>query len=886
MPVAMPVLVTGANGCRRADDPGMLRKSLRTAFACLLPLALMLAAAAPAAAGIMTVTSTADEPDDNWGDGICQTAPGGPCTLRGAVDEAWGNGNAEPDVINLPAGDFALSRGELSVTGAGTVKIAGVGAERTTIRQTGAGRVIHSTAPGGPLLLRDLTIRGGRLQSGSALPDGAGIRAVVGLDLDGVVVYDNRILAGPGGATGQGGGVYAGLGVSIVRSRIVRNEAPRAGGLSLQSETIAITDSVIERNTAWDTNAGGLSVSIVSGPSSSAVVSDSVIARNSAPNGQAGGIEGGGSSTPLLIENSLVHANTASGSAGWVIGGSSQAAAVNSTFSANRASLAGLSVGAIDRQFGAAPPLQLRQVTISGNANAAGPASLRGGGSGQVELKSTLVDGECQNPSAYIVDAASLSTGSSCGMSASADLGLQPLADNGGPTMTHALAAGSPARGLASECAPVDQRGAPRLGPPCDSGAYEFGAVPPPAPAPPSAAPDVDGDGVEDLDDACVDVAGNPTSGCPAAVPSGSPAAPGGGERGPAARPRRLAAFNVTQALLKRGRLIVSARVSPGAGGKCQVIVRRGRQVVRFQVPVRLERISFSRLLPPQLRDARSLGLTLRYPGADSIAPARVSLLAGSRAAKLTAGRAKLTKAGRLSVGGRISPRARGEVEVSVLPTLAGAAKTVELKARIERGRWSLNRRLRGLSGEHRRLLISYRGLRSGALAGAQFSQRLSIAKRSRQSAGSSTFGAGGEPATRRLLPAPTLDGRVRGDADAKVSMVVQRRDGKPSRVTQFRFRRLDHICTDGVEREYSRRFPGRITIRGLLPGRYNFFASALVKTPPPLQPGGYFVSGEVGRSAQRATVRRISSTIRYPSAQPSGETACIANVENVVLRR
>ena len=116
--------------------------------------------------------------------------------------------------------------------------------------------------------------------------------------------------------------------------------------------------------------------------------------------------------------------------------------------------------------------------------------------------------------------------------------------------------------------------------------------------------------------------------------------------------------------------------------------------------------------------------------------------------------------------------------------------------------------------------------------------------------------------------------------------MVVQKRDGEPRRVTQFRFRRLDHMCTDGVEREYSRRFPGPIAIRRQLPGRYNFFASALVKAPPPLRPGGYFVSGGVGRSAQRATVRRISSTIRYPSDQPSGETACIASVENAVLRR
>lgn len=133
---------------------------------------------------------------------------------------------------------------------------------------------------------------------------------------------------------------------------------------------------------------------------------------------------------------------------------------------------------------------------------------------------------------------------------------------------------------------------------------------------------------------------------------------------------------------------------------------------------------------------------------------------------------------------------------------------------------------------------------------------------------------------------AVVLEGGVRGDSNAKVSMTVVKRGGEPKRVTRFRFQRLDHSCTDGVERQYSRRFPGRIVVRGLLPGRYNFFASALVRSPPPLQPGGYFVSGEMRRSAKRATVRRISSTIRFPSDQPSGETACIANVENVVVRR
>jgi hypothetical protein len=59
---------------------------------------------------------------------------------------------------------------------------------------------------------------------------------------------------------------------------------------------------------------------------------------------------------------------------------------------------------------------------------------------------------------------------------------LGPLADNGGPTETQALAPGSPAidagkpgpaDGRGTHCPPTDQRGVPRMGR-CDLGAYEF----------------------------------------------------------------------------------------------------------------------------------------------------------------------------------------------------------------------------------------------------------------------------------------------------------------------------------------------------------------------------------------------------------------------------
>ncbi|MGI8854594.1 MAG: choice-of-anchor Q domain-containing protein [Thermomicrobiales bacterium] len=68
------------------------------------------------------------------------------------------------------------------------------------------------------------------------------------------------------------------------------------------------------------------------------------------------------------------------------------------------------------------------------------------------------------------------------------------LANNGGPTLTHALLSGSPAIDAggtsANGCPATDQRGFPRpQGAACDIGAFEFLAPPPPAPRPSNGPP-------------------------------------------------------------------------------------------------------------------------------------------------------------------------------------------------------------------------------------------------------------------------------------------------------------------------------------------------------------------------------------------------------------
>src|SRR5690606_10017977 len=68
---------------------------------------------------------------------------------------------------------------------------------------------------------------------------------------------------------------------------------------------------------------------------------------------------------------------------------------------------------------------------------------------------------------------------------------LAPLADNGGPTATHALLEASPAVDAApTGLVETDQRGAPRpQGAKFDIGAFEFGSIPPTPTVTPTALP-------------------------------------------------------------------------------------------------------------------------------------------------------------------------------------------------------------------------------------------------------------------------------------------------------------------------------------------------------------------------------------------------------------
>jgi len=151
------------------------------------------------------------------------------------------------------------------------------------------------------------------------------------------------------------------------------------------------------------------------------------------------------------------------------------------TLTVNSSTISGNSAGTDNGGIGnaSAGTLEVNNSTISGNS-----ANNNAGGIGNgstATLNNTIVaNNEGGNCAGLPVtdDGGNLEwPGNDCGFALSADPLLGPLADNGGPTQTHALQPDSPAIDAAVECPPpaTDQRGVSRpQGDACDIGSFEL----------------------------------------------------------------------------------------------------------------------------------------------------------------------------------------------------------------------------------------------------------------------------------------------------------------------------------------------------------------------------------------------------------------------------
>jgi CSLREA domain-containing protein len=290
------------------------------------------------------------------------------------------------------------------------------------------------------------------------------------LTLGPLVATNSVVVVGAGLAAGQGAGARTTLIDARGRSRVLE-VAPNAsvifagvtltggsadvgaGALVQASGILQLFNADVQGNTATVQGGGVAARGHVS-------TLGTTIANNRAPAGAGVFVELDGDA---VILSTTITGNTASGTGGGIASNGSLAIQ-NSTIAANSAASGGA----------------LAQSTTN-----------------SVSMWNTILSattgGACAAPLVPATVSRNLTDDTTCGFTPEqaiqGDARLGALRNNGGPTDTRALGAGSPAidQGDPQLCGGVDQRGAAPVGT-CDIGAFEFGGRPPQIQLPPPVA--------------------------------------------------------------------------------------------------------------------------------------------------------------------------------------------------------------------------------------------------------------------------------------------------------------------------------------------------------------------------------------------------------------
>jgi len=458
------------------------------------------AAAAPQGTQTWVVSSCADD--------------GTPGTLRAAMEAA-----GEHDTIDLTAltcSTITLTGGPLDIGVLGDhqindLTILGPGRDALTIDGNGDRVFLHGDFQIGlgTLAISDLTIRNGRYTHGLA----SCIDSSGNITLSRVTVTDCHA---SGGSPMTFGGALSVSGTLTMQSSTISDSSSAAGGNAVASGGGAyvagdaiLIDSTISGNTIttvsggdgfYITGGGGLYVRGGLTLTRSTISGNTVAASGTGQAGIGGGVFVRDTST---LEASTVADNVADGDGGGLFKarfsnygdppGGTRLTIANSTISGNAAARG---AGVFSQR-----ELILSNSTVSANTATAGGGGLVFGAidvaTATFTLDSAIVFGNTTPSGGLAADLAATDGGLSIagsrnligaagaltlpGDTLSADPLLQPLAANGGPTRTHALAAGSPAidAGANPNAYPYDQRGEghPRTaGAATDIGAFEVAA--------------------------------------------------------------------------------------------------------------------------------------------------------------------------------------------------------------------------------------------------------------------------------------------------------------------------------------------------------------------------------------------------------------------------
>ena len=383
---------------------------------------------------------------------------GGAGSLRQAITDANANPGADTITFTVTGTINITSAALPQITGPQSLTITGPGQSALTVQIICGGCLAFSTSTTNDVTITGLTVNGGGISSGGTGP----------------LTLTNLAIAG-GGLTQTTNSGNATL------DNVTISASPNDGVRVNPGSTLTIRNSTITANP-------GSGISTVSGlsTSGSVTIENSTLSGNS----QYGlYLDGNCSCQPSIghVRASTISSNFAGGI---YDGGSLDV--TNSTISGNQAASGG-GIYQIGSTHSAAAVFESTIVNNSASPGAGGGIFGKVGLSASIVANNTGGDcGTVPSSSGY-----NIAGDASCALSQTGDLNstnplVGPLANNGGPTQTHALQPGSPAIDTyACASGDVDQRGIsrPRDGDAngsvfCDTGSFEApGATPLPAPS-------------------------------------------------------------------------------------------------------------------------------------------------------------------------------------------------------------------------------------------------------------------------------------------------------------------------------------------------------------------------------------------------------------------
>jgi hypothetical protein len=392
---------------------------------------------------------------NNHSNGNDCTNPADPCaTIQHAIDRAGSIDPAAPAEIVIVAAGTYTENVLIQANLIQNLTIQGSTTGITTVNGNNAGPVFEFDPSASGVLtaiLDHLTITNGN-GDGNSAPGGGGI-----------LILGN----------GVGGSAIWNVTVSncTISGNSVTGTTPSPGGGGIFNEgTLTVTNSTISSNSVTLAPAafgGGIF------NEGTLTIINTTISGNLAANGGGGGIENG-LQGKMNITNSAISGNSAGGNGGNGGGISNDGAGnvTNSTISGNSA--AGTLGGAI---FNVGGTLTLTNNTIAGNSAGTNIPGGISNDSGTITVLNTIVASNgpnCLLGGSFVSMGHNLDSDGTCFSAGGTDLPntdpkLGPLQNNGGPTSTMMLLAGSPALDAGDDAVlsppyslTTDQRGVPR----------------------------------------------------------------------------------------------------------------------------------------------------------------------------------------------------------------------------------------------------------------------------------------------------------------------------------------------------------------------------------------------------------------------------------------